>query len=282
MAALVAFVTAFVLATPLQALDAHSAQAAAPAASSAPSSSPPSRPAGSAGSGPSSSSASSPAPLDFFSLRPVFRWKRSLLTERELVDRCLLLLRQCRVYQDVDLSAASASRLKELRDAIESQQQRAASPLLASPRSSSALSPSPSLHHKRQSSAGSGLLSLPLPHLSSSSSSPSSSAAARGDVHHPLNRFKLSPASEDLAIEFLSWSPADRAAFLCLQQQAPLLRELSAFLSILSSRLPYLTDEQLAQLRQQFAYGDKREKAFALAGLQSVERRQRQQPQQQA
>jgi hypothetical protein len=65
-------------------------------------------------------------------------------------------------------------------------------------------------------------------------------------------------------------------AFLSLQQQVAHYKDTAAFLAILTSRLPRLTDEQASGLLNSFTAGDKREKVFGSKSLSGVEKKQEQ------
>ena len=209
--------------------------------------------------------------LDFGVLRPPSMWKRGLLEDRDLLERTLQLMRRCRVYQDVDLSTLAAAKQQQVKEQIEhgsnTQSNGAASSLQAPGSAGNSPSPGGSSRkdfHKRQMSTAAGLLSTPLSQSASSVlSSGSSSSSSKADLFHPLNRFKLNAVSEDLAISYLSWSAADRAAFLSVQKEVGWCKDTAVFVSVLSNRARELSDEQVGQLRQAFASGaDKREKVF--------------------
>ena len=150
---------------------------------------------------------SSCAVLDFGELRPIGRWKRSLLEDRDLIERALLLMRQLRLYQDVDLAALSNNRAIAIKEHIQHAQptftatatpaamiqpQQPAQSLVA-PSSASLLPPSASgtvrsslisVQHRRAPSSAAVLHSLPSLHslnpsaLSSSTPPPASPSPA--------------------------------------------------------------------------------------------------------
>ena len=281
---LLGFVRAFVLCQPVHVQHVQHVQHAQPHAAHGPGGGAAVSGAASQSTSPSaaaSAAALSCAVLDFGLLRPVSRWKRGLLEDRELIERALALMRQARVYQDVDLSAISPQRAALVKEQVESAQRNFTPASGGSPPSAAAASTSPqhsaaaqassaAAQHRRGPSTAAGLLSSMAGTLPSAASAASST---RSDLFHPLNRFKLNAASEDLAIDFLTWSVHDRAAFLAIQQQVGLYKDTAVFLSILSSRLPWLQDDQLHAALQSFAHtADKREKVLSAKPLALLER----------
>ena len=252
---------------------------------------------------------SSSSVLDFGELRPISRWKRSLLEDRDLIERALLLMRQLRLYQDIDLASLTHHRATTIKEHIQHAQPTftaaaTAAHTTSAPTPPLSQAPSASLHppsvsslaraslisahvqHRRAPSSAAVLHSLPTLNalaLSSSTSPPSSpslaaspslslsSSSLRCDLFHPLNRFKLNAQSEDLAIEFLSWNAADRTAFLSLQQQVGLYKDTATFLSILATRTQHLQDDTLHLLLAHFTAVDKRDKTFSWRSVTHIE-----------